>query len=60
LVINGNDDYKFLLWAGDSEPDTFRSKIRAKNEVTAEEIVIYDNGVDQPIGGGSIIVHNGK
>jgi hypothetical protein len=50
-------DYKFMLWAGDGETDTFRIRIWDEIEVTAEEIEIYDNGFDQAIGGGSIVIH---
>jgi len=57
-TINGEGNYKFMLWAGDGEPDTFRIKIW--EELVGVEIVYYDNGVDQPISGGSIIVHKGK
>jgi len=54
--INGMGGYKFKLWAGDDTPDTFRIKIWTEDEVGAETIV-YDNGMDQPIGGGNIVVH---
>jgi streptogramin lyase len=54
-TINGAGDYKFMLWAGDGEPDTFRIKIW--EELLGEEIVYYDNDKDQSIGGGNIIVH---
>jgi parallel beta-helix repeat protein len=54
--INGEGDFKFMLWAGDKEPDTFRIKIWEEDE-SENELVIYDNGMDQEIGGGSIIVH---
>jgi hypothetical protein len=47
-----------MLWAGDGEPDTFRIKIW--EEIGDVEMPIYDNGSDQTIGGGSIIVHKGK
>lgn len=57
-TINGSGDYKFMLWAGDGEPDTFRIKIW--EEISDVEVPIYDNGFDQPIGGGSITVHKGK
>jgi hypothetical protein len=75
LVVTGSDyarfkgtgtimdvpgDFKFMLWAGDSEPDTFRIRIWEENEETAEETLIYDNGMNQPIGGGSIIIHTSK
>ena len=56
LDTNGNL-YKFMLWAVDSEPDAFRIKIWEEDEVTAEETVIYDNGFDQAIAGGSIVIH---
>jgi len=54
-TINGEGSYKFMLWAGDDDPDTFRIKIW--EEVNGVETVVYDNGVQQPIGGGSIVVH---
>ena len=56
-TINGEGDYKFMLWAGDGEPDTFRIKIWVDPD---EDNPVYDNGVKQAIGGGSIIVHKGK
>ena len=55
-TINGEGDYKFMLWAGDNDPDTFRIKIWEEN---GGEVVVYDNGSQQPIGGGSIVVHAG-
>ena len=62
-TINGmnapNDiPYKFMLWAGDGEPDTFRIKIWWEEE--SGEHDVYDNGMDQEIGGGSIVVHTKK
>lgn len=54
-TINGTGDYKFMLWTGDSEPDTFRIKIW--EDVDGVELVRYDNGVKQAIGGGSIVIH---
>ncbi|HLO27844.1 MAG TPA: PKD domain-containing protein [Anaerolineales bacterium] len=56
LDPNGNV-YKFMLWAGDGSPDTFR--IRIWWEDAAREHDVYDNGAAQPIGG-SIVVHTGK
>lgn len=50
--------YKFMLWAGDDDPDTFRIKIWY--EFGDTEVVIYDNGMSQPIGGGNIVVHTSK
>jgi hypothetical protein len=58
-TINGEGDYKFILWAGDKEPDTFRIKIWEEDEL-GNEMVVYDNGFDQPIGGGNIAVRTGK
>jgi hypothetical protein len=54
-TINGAGTYPFMLWAGDGALDSFRIKIW--EELDGVETVIYDNGVEQPIGGGSIIVH---
>ena len=58
-TINGEGDYKFMLWAGDDEPDTFRIKIWEEDEYDTET-VIYDNGMDQAIAGGSIVIHTKK
>jgi uncharacterized protein len=54
-TINGEGVYKFMITADDSSPDTFRIKIW--QEVNGVEIVVYDNGSQQPLGGGSITVH---
>jgi hypothetical protein len=54
-TINGTGSYKFMLWAGDDEPDTFRIKIWTEEDEV--EDIAYDNGSHQPIGGGSIIIH---
>ncbi|MHC4486604.1 MAG: right-handed parallel beta-helix repeat-containing protein [Planctomycetota bacterium] len=56
-TINGEGDYKFMLRAGDGEPDTFWIQIWEEDEFNDDELVIYDNGEDQMIGGGSIVVH---
>jgi len=53
-TINGTGRYGFMIWAGDSNPDTFRIKIWVADDETN---VVYDNGVAQPIGGGSIVIH---
>jgi PKD repeat protein len=55
LDQNGNA-YKFMLWAGDGEPDTFRIRIWWEDDAGAEYDV-YDNGFDQPIVCGNIVVH---
>ncbi len=57
-TINGAGEYKFKIWAGDSDPDTFRIKIWTETENS--ENVIYDNGSDQEISNGSIVVHTKK
>ena len=54
-TINGEGDYRFMLWAGDGSPDTFR--IRIWCEEGEIENVVYDNGMDQSISGGSIVIH---
>jgi hypothetical protein len=59
-TINGEGNYKFMLWAGDGEPDTFRIKIWEEEENSGDEYDIYDNGFDQEIGGGSIVIHTEK
>lgn len=60
LDPNG-DPYKFMLWAGDGTgaygADTFRIKIWWQ-DASGVETVVYDNGSSQPIGAGSIVVHN--
>ncbi len=57
LDPNGNA-YKFMVWASDGSPDTFRMRIWYDN--AGSEIDVYDNGVSQAIGGGNIVVHTGK
>jgi hypothetical protein len=54
-TINNAGDYKFMLWAVDGASDAFRIKIW--EEVDEDEVVMYDNGFEQPIGGGNIVVH---
>jgi hypothetical protein len=44
-----------MIWAGDGTPDTFRIKIWWEDNGT--EVVVYDNGAAQAIGGGSIVIH---
>jgi hypothetical protein len=57
LDPNGNA-YKFMVWAGDSSPDTFR--IRIWWEDAGGENDMYDNAVDQPIGAGNIVIHTSR
>jgi hypothetical protein len=58
LDPNGNA-YKFVIWAGDAAAsggsDTFRIKIWWEDNGT--EVVVYDNGAEQAVGGGSIVIH---
>jgi hypothetical protein len=54
LAPNG-EMYKFMIWAGDDDSDTFRIKIWY--EQGGGEMVVYDNGFDQELGGGSIVIH---
>ena len=55
-TINGAGSYKFMIWAGDGTPDTFR--IRIWEEIGIIETDKYDNGTELPIGGGNIKVHS--
>jgi len=62
-TINGNPsplgtEYRFMIWAKDDNPDTFRIRIWYENG--GSEVDVYDNGVGQAIGGGNIKVHDGK
>ena len=52
--LNGIDGYKFMIWASDRTTDTFR--IRIWSASGAGEVV-YDNGVEQALAGGQIMVH---
>jgi PKD repeat protein len=54
-TINGEGLYKFMLTAEDGKPDTFRIKIWYEDG--SGEHIVYDNGSQQAIGGGSIVVH---
>ncbi len=54
-TINGAGAYQFMIWATDGSPDTFRIKIWS--ESGGVETVVYDNGFDQALGGGSIVIH---
>ena len=58
-TINGTDEYKFMLSAEDDSPDTFRIKIWIEDEFDVETVV-YDNGSDQAIEGGNIVIHTKK
>lgn len=54
-TINGTGNYRFILWAQDGVEDKFR--IRIWTETDSVETDIYDNGFDQAIAGGSIMIH---
>jgi hypothetical protein len=54
IAPNGTE-FRFMIWATDSDPDTFR--IRIWWEDTGTEYTVYDNGAAQPLGGGSIVIH---
>jgi predicted extracellular nuclease len=52
--LNGVGGYGFMLTADDGAPDTFRIKLWYTD--ASGEHVVYDNGSQQAIGGGSIVV----
>jgi len=43
-----------MIWADDDNPDTFRIQSWYED---GGEVVVYDNGSQQSLGGGSIVVH---
>ena len=57
LAPNG-EAYKIMIWVSDDNPDTFRIKIWY--EESGAEILVYDTGFGQVIGGGQIKVHKGN
>jgi hypothetical protein len=58
-TVNGQGEFKFMLWAGDGGSDTFRIRIWTEDD-SGVETDIYDNGFDQAIGGGNIVIHTKK
>ena len=51
------DAYKFMLRGRDLDAgDTFRIKVWY-DDASGDEVVVYDNGFDQEIGGGNIVIH---
>ena len=61
-TINGVGGYKFKVWATDgnnngTSVDTFRIKVWVE-DASGNENVIYDNGFDQAISQGNIVIHN--
>lgn len=56
-TINGDGSYTFMIWAtqaANGNPASFR--IQITNNRTAA--TVYDNGVEQAIEGGSIVIHS--
>lgn len=50
-TINGHGNHKFMISADDDSPDTFRIQI------WGDSGIVYDNGSQQSLGGGSIVIH---
>ena len=59
-TINDVGSYKFMITAWDGQinggVDKFRIKIW-EGDGNGDEIIVYDNGVDTPLGGGQIKIH---
>jgi hypothetical protein len=57
-TINGTGSYTFMLWAtdGGNSNDKFRLQITDDNNGGA---TVYDNGFEQVIASGSIVIHTG-
>lgn len=53
-TVNSEGTYSFMLTVVDDDPDTFQLKIWQNTD--AGEIILYDNGSAQPLGGGNISV----
>jgi hypothetical protein len=51
-TVNGSGSYTLLIRATDGSPDTFRIQI-----TDSSGNVVYDNGTQQPLNGGSIVIH---
>jgi len=56
-TINGSGEYRLMLWAGDNDSDTLRIRIWEEDE-DGYETDVYDNGFDQEIMGGNIVIHD--
>lgn len=52
-TVNGLGTYGFTIWVTDGRPDAIR--IRILEAVTGT--IVYDNGIEQAVGGGSLVVH---
>ena len=55
-TINGEGNYRFMIKVYDNNPDTFRIRIWTENGL-GEKSFVYDNGSQQELGGGSIVIH---
>lgn len=54
-ALNGSTGYKFMVWAKDGAPDTFRIQITDSGGT-----VVYDNSDEEfgtPLAGGNIMIH---
>jgi parallel beta-helix repeat protein len=64
-TVNEVEGYKFMISATDGEleeeggEDKFRIRIWQEDNL-GNENVIYDNGTETPMGGGQIMIHQGK
>jgi len=58
IIVGDDQVYRFMIWAGDDNPDTFRIKIW--RDTPAGENRVYDNEGGSPLAGGSIAIHNGR
>ncbi|HNS52675.1 MAG TPA: PKD domain-containing protein [Anaerolineae bacterium] len=60
LPAPGGELYGFMIWAQDQTPGDDALRVKIWYEVGSAEVVVYDNGFEQAIGGGSIVIHTGK
>ena len=56
-VAPNGAEFECAIWVRDNDPDTFRIRIWYEE---GDEVVVYDNGFNQAIAGGSIVVHTKK
>jgi hypothetical protein len=57
--VPGGELYNFMIWAQDQDPDDDAFRIKIWYEEGGNEVIVYDNGFDQILGGGSIVIHQG-
>lgn len=55
--LDGVSGYKFMVWAGDGTPDSFRIRIWSNPDGTG---VVYDNNANTALGGGQVVIHTKK